>query len=437
MEMHEQQELAIEENKLRKVNDWSAKEKILIVLSVAIAFFFDRLMTNSLEKFVNGLGFHAVFWLFYLAGFYAFFWKRVKRDPVLWVVSACVVALCVWNFIPFGRTNWEFYFLTALVIPGVLMAHAQWSALGLSWKKFDGAVYSIFAAWFEGWFLKPFSAIPEFFGVTASMISEENKPVLKRVAQGLLIVFFMMLVIIPLLMGADMVFGYYVRNFFESFSVTSLIFHGISISIATLLFYSFFWNIGYGDNRPHELDIRNEIDKIISTIILGSTILIYTLFCTIQFTYLFARTGLPSHLTYSEYAREGFAQTVAICTINLFIYITFLWRGEKRKSLTVLLGILLALTACMLFSGALRLSLYIETYGMTWLRLLSAWFIIYLAAVTILSAVRLFKKNLPLVGICALLLLIWYVALGFLNPDGFIHWYNIEMEFPIVVPIYF
>jgi hypothetical protein len=438
MEMHEQQGLQIEQNELRKAKERTNAEKILAIAALAIAVLFDRLLVNNLGNFFDGDGWHAVFWLGYLVIFYALFWQRVKKDVVLWIISGCVVALCVWNFIPFTSfekdPNWQFYFFTSLVIPAVLMVHAQWTAKSFLWKMFDGAVYAMFISWFEGWFIKPFTAVGELFSVTGSMVSDETKPIIKRAALGFLIVFFMMLIIIPLLMGADQMFGHHVTNILEQLSISKVIFHGIVVAIAFGLFYSFLWNIGYGDNSLHEHQSTGKADKIISTIVLSSTILVYVLFCAVQFTYLFARTGLPSHMTYSEYAREGFAQTVTVCAINIFIYLVFLWRGEKCKCLTILLASLLALTGIMLFSGAVRLNLYIAAYGMTWLRLLSAWFIIYLAAVTLLSFIRLFKENMPLVAICSLLLLIWYIALGYLNPDGFMHWYNIEMEFPQVVP---
>jgi hypothetical protein len=167
------------------------------------------------------------------------------------------------------------------------------------------------------------------------------------------------------------------------------------------------------------------LDIVISAIVLGSVILIYTLFCTIQFTYLFARVGLPAGMTYAEYARQGFAQTVVVCAINLIIFGVFLRLGKQSKLLIALLGGLLILTCIMLFSGWTRLDLYISTYGMTWLRLLSAWFIIYLAVVILLCAIKLlYKKQMPIFVISALLLLVWYVALGYLNPDNFIIWYN-------------
>jgi hypothetical protein len=134
-------------------------------------------------------------------------------------------------------------------------------------------------------------------------------------------------------------------------------------------------------------------------------------------------------MTYSDYAREGFALTVAVCAINLAIFGVFLRFGAGDRSVRGLLAGLLALTGVMLCSGALRLWLYIDAYGLTWLRVLSAWFVIYLAAVVILSGVRMVREKLPAVALAALILLGWYVVLGFSNPEGLAAGYNLAYGF--------
>lgn len=418
----------------RETKVWSKAEKILLPVSLVIAILFDRVVVNQMslvwtnEQGEGWIGLiSGIFWLCYLAVFYAFYWKRVKRDAVAWFVATCTVALAVWNFIFSEFSNWEYSTITLFVIPAVLMAHAQWTAFSFSWKSFDGSVLSMTLAWLEGLLVKPFTGIGSCVHVCTSMVSSENRPAIKRAALGFFIVFWMMLFIIPLLMGADAVFGYYVTQIFSRLSLGSIIFHGLVILCVFGLSYSFLWNIGFGENKPFTMENTHKIDNVISGVILGSMIAVYSLFCLVQFTYLFARAGLPVGMTFSEYAREGFAQTVAICAINLIIFGVFLWKGKHGKFLTILLGALLALTGVMVISGATRLDLYIDAFGMTWLRLLSAWFLIYLSAVLILSIIRLFKKEIPLVGICSLLLLFWYVALGYLNPDGFIIWYNAEV----------
>ncbi|MDR0272881.1 MAG: DUF4173 domain-containing protein [Clostridiales bacterium] len=400
----------------------SKAEKIILPAALIIAVLFDRLIVNRVDE--DGfLATYAAFWMSYLIIFYLIYWNRVKKDKVLWFVSVCITALVVWCFVSLfqKQDNFEFGIITALVIPAVLMAHAQWAAHGFSIKNVD--VLTMGFAWLEGWILKPITGIVALIDVSASLASEKSRPTVFRVFLAIIIVFFMMMIILPLLMGADQIFGHYVSQIFSRVSLFSLAFHGAVIMITLGLFYSFIWNIGFGVNKPIAVNDSVRIDSLISAIVLGSVILVYILFCAVQFTYLFARAGLPADMTYSEYARAGFAQTVTVCAINLLIFGVFLWRGKHGKILTSLLGSLLALTIIMLISGAVRLNLYIDAYGMTWLRLISAWFIIYLFAVIILCAFRL-KKQIPLAGICALLLLIWYVALGFLNPDGFVEWYN-------------
>jgi cytochrome b subunit of formate dehydrogenase len=98
--------------------------------------------------------------------------------------------------------------------------------------------------------------------------------------------------------------------------------------------------------------------------------------------------------------------------------------GAKDRTLTALLYGLLGLSGVMLFSGFVRLRLYIGAYGLTWLRILSAWFIIYLAAVLILCAVRMRREKLPLIGVAAMILLGWFAVLGYSNPEGLAEWYN-------------
>ena len=104
----------------------------------------------------------------------------------------------------------------------------------------------------------------------------------------------------------------------------------------------------------------------------------------------------------------------------------------SEHALNVLLGALLGLTGIMLISGFVRLNLYIGAYGLTWLRLLSAWFIIYPAVVIVISTIRMVKVKLPAIALCALLLLGWYVALGYSNPDALITSYNRGHSYDVI-----
>ncbi|MCL2169949.1 MAG: DUF4173 domain-containing protein, partial [Defluviitaleaceae bacterium] len=282
--------------------------------------------------------------------------------------------------------------------------------------------------WVLGLIIKPFSGIWSLFEAFGSLFAKANKPALLRVLIGVGAAAFALLIIIPLLMGADQMFGHHLSRIFASFSLPWIAIHAIIITIVFGLLYSLWWNVGFGSNEKHKIPETWAIDPLISGIVLGSILAVYVLFVAVMSTYLFAGAGLPEGMTYAQYARAGFAQTVAVCALNLGLFGVFLKLGKKNQNVTrILLTCLLVLTGLMLFSGGVRLHLYIDTFGMTWLRLLSLWFLIYLTVVVSLCAIRLFKRNFPVLPLAALILLVWFVVLGFLNPDGFVVWFNYDL----------
>jgi len=402
---------------------YSATEKWLLIAALAIAILHNRLLYAPLfsATTVYPLLFGA-FWLCVLAIFYLFFWKKFKRNKVSWYASVCLAALCVWSFFFWNLSaNRQFGWINYIVIPGVLMATIVYS-MG-EYKLKDAGPLAV--EWLLGWFVKPFSALPKFFGALGSAVSGENKSTVIKVIVGASLTLPLLIVLLPLLSGADMAFGYHLARFFEMWNVISFIGHSIAVFIAFMFIYSFMWNAGF--KLSAKADITKEparIDPVICGIILGTINLLYVIFSAVQFTYLFGWAGLPGDMTYAEYARAGFVQTVVVCAINLLIFGIFLHFGTRKKAINGLLVGLLVLTGVMLFSGSVRLGMYINAYGLTWLRLISAWFMVYLAAVVIICIVRVWRHKLPAIALCALILLGWYVVLGYINPDGLITWYN-------------
>ena len=397
--------------------------KLLLLAALLVAIIFDRLLiidifTIEYEVFFKN---YALFWLSFFGVFTVFYWKKMVNKPVVWPVSIACVALCLWYFFFTANTgNMEFAFLNFLVLPAVLMALAQFIAGDYDIKD----VKNVALAWLIGWFIKPFSGLLVFIGNLSDIVAGENKRTLRKVGFALLLTLPLLVVLVGLLSGADLVFKYYLDNLFSSWDVTSFFRHSLIILIATALIYSFLWNIGFGNNNKIETTIKLQFDEVSCYVVLISIITLYCLFCGIQFTYLFAKSGLPAGLTYSEYARAGFSQTLLVCTVNLLIYSVFLKYGEKKAGISALLLGLLATTAVMLVSGFVRLDLYIVVYGFTWLRLLSGWFVIYLAAVIIIGVIRMFIEKLPAIALAFLILVGWYVALGFSNPDRLVAEYN-------------
>jgi hypothetical protein len=307
------------------------------------------------------------------------------------------------------------------------MAHAQYAAGGLTIRDTD----SLALSWVTGWCVKPFSALPRCIGACLSALAGENRSVARRALIGVAVTVPLLLIILPLLAGADQVFGFYLGRALERFNLASFLPHAVAVALASMLLYSFIWNLEFAESAARVIRRRREIDAVVGVIVLGAVCLVYIVFCAVAYTYLFARTGLPEGMLreHSQYIREGFYQTVAVCALNLVIFGVFLRHSRKRGAISALLWTLLALTGVMLFSGAVRLNLYVDVYGMTWLRLLSGWFMIYLAAAILICAAKLLRPRLPAPAICLIVLLGWFVALGFANPDKLLERYNNTHDF--------
>ena len=424
--------ITIPEEKPEKKLEFLKGEKILFLIAFITAVLCDRLLFDIVMKQTGNIFyFAAIFEISFIILYCIFNWEKIYKKPVLWVIAGLLISLCAWNFI-FDYMS-SYGALTFFVIPVSLMMFTQIAAENPDLKNITG----ILKSWFFGWVLKPFSAISRCIEIPWEILSTKTgttTSVIKKITAAILITIPLIILLIFLLSGADKVFGYYIDKIFASFDIYDFFVHLSLIAAVFMFFYSFFWNARYGKPKDSADKLKKEYkaDNLIIYIILGTVLTLYILFCTIQFAYLFASAGLPEGISYSEYAREGFAQIVVISGINLIIFGCVVKFGKVNKPeekdiiLKIMLYIFIAVTGIMLISGFMRLRLYINTFGMTFLRLISAWFIIYLSFVLILCAIRLIKEKLPMIACFAVLLLFSYNILGYINPDSFIVKYNLS-----------
>ena len=89
-------------------------------------------------------------------------------------------------------------------------------------------------------------------------------------------------------------------------------------------------------------------------------------------------------MTYSEYAREGFFQLLAVSFFNLVLVLAVLNYFKRHPVLTGCLAVISLCTGILLGSSAFRMCLYVAAYGLTFLRLGVLWFLALLAVLFIL-----------------------------------------------------
>ncbi len=115
-----------------------------------------------------------------------------------------------------------------------------------------------------------------------------------------------------------------------------------------------------------------KLDSIITITVLVLINAVYVLFTIVQFKYFFSGS-LQGDFTYAEYARKGFFELLFVTLINLtitIIVLTFVDRtiGFMKRFVHPATALVLS-SAVLLSSAFMRLSMYEEAYGFSFIRI--------------------------------------------------------------------
>jgi hypothetical protein len=160
-------------------------------------------------------------------------------------------------------------------------------------------------------------------------------------------------------------------------------------------------------------------------------VLLYLVYFIAMGSYLFSglQNRLPEAYTYAEYARRGFFELCGVATINLII-LAGIWLFAKRTTreypppLRLLSGLLTLLTCLLVVTAASKMLLYIQTYGLTPLRVYTIWFmalmlLVFLALV--IWHIRPANVARPII----VLVIVFILGLGLTDTNGLIAEHNV------------
>jgi hypothetical protein len=175
------------------------------------------------------------------------------------------------------------------------------------------------------------------------------------------------------------------------------------------------------------------IGMIEATMVLGSVTLLFAFFVVIQFAYLFGgQANIADGLSYSQYARRGFFELVAVAVLVLGMILYFdhitLRRDNRQGLLFRMLSIVIVgLTMVMLVSAWRRMELYELAYGFTYLRVLTHVFMFWLAVALVFAILHVMRLRTNIFALGLLLSCIGYVGtLNLMNVDNYIAQRNIQ-----------
>jgi len=347
--------------------------------------------------------------------------------------------------------NPVFYALNLVVVPPLIFIHLaytrgvkkiDWWDIRIVWDALDHLV------------LQSMRHVPTVFRIlkvfTVRKMKVEQKSVMGRVLIGLMISLPVLFLVVNLLASADGVFNQLlmgVPEWWSSLSIGEGITRVIWIIVFGVLFFCYLWGFVKPERSARhkkkaaaaeaDTELRAgkfKVDPIMMTTLLISVNAVYVLFVVVQFSYLFgAWEGvLPDGKTYAEYARSGFMELVAVSLINFtiimiaLVYVREEEAGKLRKMLSILLYILVGCSGVMLYSAYMRLVMYEEVYGYTYIRFLVHAFMLYLALLLIIAALRIRTAVIPLAKCYIVISLAAYVLLNYAGMDRIIAEKNIE-----------
>jgi hypothetical protein len=177
---------------------------------------------------------------------------------------------------------------------------------------------------------------------------------------------------------------------------------------------------------PRRLSFR--LGAVEINVVLATLNVLFLAFVLVQFRYLFGGKGLvetQAHLTYAEYARQGFFELVAVAALTISVLLLGDWLlrdGESgRRTFRRLAVVLLVLLGVVMLSALQRMRLYMQQYGLTELRLYATGVIAWLAVVCGWFGVTVLRGRRHAFALGALVAgFVATLCLNVVNPDALI-----------------
>ena len=166
--------------------------------------------------------------------------------------------------------------------------------------------------------------------------------------------------------------------------------------------------------------------------VLGAVCLVYGVYLFSQLAYFAGGFSgfLPEEYTMAEYARRGFFEMAVICTINLFVIslAVGLTRKEEVSPLSTRLLCLFIgiITLFLTVASSAKMVMYIGSYGLTRLRVLTQVIILFMALATIFVCIWLFARKIPYMKAIVLTALLLGSIVVWADVDTVVACYNVR-----------
>ena len=357
----------------------------------------------------------------------AVFLCRQKKAVTFYGVFACFAYLAF--AVSFSVTGSNVFFVVnaLFVLSGVIYMEFMQLRRREGFRSIGDLCYTLFVLTFGR---IHYAVYALFHSQTPDGIIRKRKT--SGVFLGIVIAVPFLIIIIPLLILSDAAF----ENLLSGITISTVIEIVVSVFFGILVFTLLFGRaLCAPHNEPKMIERQNGngIDPVIVVTFLSMISAIYVVYLVSQLAYFFnAFAGLlPKGYSVAEYARRGFFEMTVICAINLLIVFlaNLLCRknNEKTPGAVQILSLFLCVFSLILAATVLsKIGLYIHSFGMTRMRILTSLFTILLIVVFISVAIRLFRKNVPYMKIALVAASVLLLLATYADTDRLVVSYNIH-----------
>lgn len=396
------------------------KIRCVFLLAACVGFLYALFFSQTHSRGLNVLAF-SVAWVLCLQIAYGMLHIQNLRRDGFYLFGVFALGFSVFlssnNFVQFVSCI-GILILMFLILAGGFTNCSVWS----------------FGQYFKGFFLLLFavlSKIPEpiLFVYKHRKRDDHNG---KQILIGFLIAVPLCIAAVSILASADWVFGHMIDSIFHKHKGLSEFWTSTLLYVLYFLFgfFAFFCTLSAQTDKPtlpREKKAKQS-KPLIAVVFTGCLSLVYLLFCFVQIAFLFFGKGdaLPNNYTYAEYAREGFFQLLFVSGANMLLVMCCTRRFPINRSLKILLTVISGCTYIMILSSAWRICLYVQTYGLTFLRILVLWFLTVLVVFMTAVIVYVHGKNFSMPRFFLTVGLIMWLVFALARVDRIAARYNFE-----------
>ncbi|SHJ64864.1 protein of unknown function [Dethiosulfatibacter aminovorans DSM 17477] len=445
----------------------NSKSTLMFIYAIGLGMIFDLLF------YENNIGLnYPLYALFFLGGIYMIMKDDESFSFIRFMVFSAVIMYTSSSYARFSFSS----VVTILDFFAVPVMFAVLPALSRKDFKEEKRLPLIAVDRFVRSLGGFFFLVEKTFNLSSSAVGTRDRSRTYGIIAGLVLSLLAMVVIIPLMASADMVFNEIMlkitRNMTSGIELERFISHILIIFLVSGYMFGFLGTILNKTEKKSSLDYnpadeapnmedtlpygpvsigrlsadetaekllerksskeRTDFDSTIPlTVFLCVMNLVFLLFSYIQVKYIIlgGTDFLPENITYAEYARSGFFQMMILSVINFSITIflsSHISRLENTKKLKILLTTLSIFTLIVVFSSYSRMNLYENTYGYTRLRFLVYIILFTEAGLNLMLMYGIWNKSFEFLRYGLLSVLLVFLMLNTVNIDGYIASRNID-----------